>query len=94
MVPQAIKDNVICKDAPVDNKTKGGLYIPETAGPRLPQKICIVISIGEECTSDIEPGDTIMAHTNAGQAVWIDGEAFGVFKEGEIYGIVSKGKKD
>ena len=94
MIPIAVGDNVICKAEKESNKTKGGLYIPETAQKQLPQKTCVVISKGELVKADIRAGDTIVVHQQAGQAMFYDDEIYLVFKYPEIYGILNRVSKN
>ncbi len=90
MVPIAVGDNVICKEIAEGNQTEGGLYIPDTAMAQLPQKNATVVSVGEKCEAAFKPGDTIVVHTQAGQAMFYGKDVYIVLKEPEVYGIVER----
>jgi chaperonin GroES len=90
MIPIAVGDNVICKAEAESDRTKGGLYIPSTAQKQLPQKNCVVISKGELVEADLRPGDLVVTHQQAGQAMFYDNDVYLVFKYPEIYGILER----
>lgn len=94
MIPIAVGDNVICKEIAIGNKTEGGLYIPDTAVAQLPQKNAIVVSVGEKCEAHFRAGDTVVAHTQAGQVMVYGKDVYFVLKEPEIYGIVARAQGD
>lgn len=90
MIPIAVGDNVICREIAESNTTAGGIIMPETAMKQLPQKTCVVVSVGELVDADIRAEDTIVCHTQAGQAMLIEGEVCIVLKAPEIYGIINR----
>ncbi len=90
MVPQAVGDNVICREIPESNMTEGGIIMPEGSAPTRPQKNCEVMSVGELVEANILPGDEVVVHTQAGQAMFLDKQVYIVLKAPEIYGVVNR----
>ena len=90
MIPIAVGDNVICKEIAESNITAGGIVIPESAQAHLPQKNAIVVSVGEKCEAHFRAGDTVVCHTQAGQAMMYGKDVYFVLKEPEIYGIMNR----
>lgn len=90
MIPIAVGDNVIGREIAENRVTEGGIIMPESATKQLPQKMCEVISVGELVEADIRSGDTIVCHTQAGQAMFYDKQVYLVLKGPEVYGIVNR----
>ena len=90
MIPIAVGDNVICQVIAESKVSAGGIIMPETATKQLPQKNCLVISKGELVEADIRPGDTVVVHQQAGQAMFFEGNIYIVVKGQEIYGILDR----
>jgi len=81
----AVGDNVIVEVLKDENKTEGGILVPETT--QQPQARGKVLSVGELITT-IKSGNIIMCHRAGGQDVLYKGKLYKVLKYGEVYGIV------
>lgn len=90
MIPIAVGDNVIGREIAENRVTEGGIIMPESVGKQLPQKMCEIISKGELVEADIRPGDIVVCHTQAGQAMFYDKQIYLVLKGPEIYGILER----
>jgi len=87
---KAVNDKVIVKVLMEDNKTEGGIIVPEVAQGKLrPQGVGEVTSIGE-LVKEIEVGDIIMFHKQGGMDVLLDRNVCKVLKYDEVYGIMKK----
>jgi chaperonin GroES len=91
-----LQDRIIVQRIEEEEKTKGGIIIPDTAKEK-PQ-IGKVIAAGngrktEDGTvvpMDVKKGDKVLFSKYAGSEVKIDGEDFLIMKEDDILGIVEK----
>jgi len=89
-----LHDRVVVQRIEEDDKTEGGLYIPETAKEKPIQGK--VIAVGEGKTLDngekrpmsVKEGDTVVFAKYAGTEVSVGGEDVLVMREDDIMGIV------
>ena len=93
-----LHDRVLVRRIEVEEKTKGGLIIPDTAKEK-PQE-GEVIAVGEGARKDsgelipmsVKPGDRILFGKWSGSEVVIDGEEYLIMKESDILGILEDEK--
>lgn len=89
-----IGDRVLIKRAEAEEKTAGGILLPETAKDK--PKEGKVIAIGEGRTLDdgtrstfsVKVGDTVLFSSYAGTEVKYGGEEFLIMREEDILGII------
>ncbi len=95
-----LSDRVVVRPLEAEEKTKGGLYIPDTAKEKPQQGE--IIAVGPGRTSDdgklIEPqvsaGDTILYGKYSGTEVTIDDLEYLIMRESDIFAVVNTdGKK-
>ena len=94
-----LHDRVLVRRVESDEKTSGGLIIPDNAQEK-PQE-GEVIAVGEGARKDsgelipmaVAKGDVILFGKWSGTEVKIDGQDLLIMKETDILGIVSGGKK-
>jgi chaperonin GroES len=97
-----LHDRVLVRRVTADQKTAGGIIIPDTAQEK-PQE-GEVVSVGpglrddngKHIALDVKPGDRILFGKWSGTEVKVDGEDLLVMKESDIMGVVevkAKGKK-
>ena len=90
-----LHDRVLVRRVEADEKTAGGIIIPETAKEK-PQE-GEVVSVGEGARDedgdriplDVKAGDKILFGKWSGTEVKIDGEDLIIMKESDILGIVA-----
>ena len=87
---KAVKDKVIVEMLKPEEKTEGGIIIPDTA-EKDPQGYGRVTSVGEEITT-IKEGDIILFAKFGGQAMMIGNKIMKVLGYAEIYGILLEEK--
>ncbi|MFO8054763.1 MAG: co-chaperone GroES [Bacteroidales bacterium] len=84
-----LNDRVLVKPMAADEKTSGGIIIPDTAKEK-PQK-GEVIAVGKgtkEHEMTVKPGDKVVYGKYAGTEISFEGEDYLILKEDEIYGII------
>jgi chaperonin GroES len=92
-----LHDRVVVKRVEGEEKTKGGLIIPDTAKEKPSEGE--VIAVGEGARKDsgelipmtVKPGDRILFGKWSGTEVKIEGEDLLIMKESDILGIISAG---
>jgi chaperonin GroES len=91
-----LRDRVFVKYTSEDEKTAGGLFIPDSAKEK-PQK-GVVIEVGPGKVTDdgkrqpleVKVGDTILFDKYSGSKVKIDDEEYLIISEDDILGIIAK----
>lgn len=92
---QPLADRVVVRPAPAEEKTKGGLYIPDT-GKEKPQH-GEVVAVGEgkqtESGAIIKPqvkvGQKVLYGKYSGTEINIDGEELLIMRESDIFAILN-----
>ena len=89
-----LQDRVIVKRVQEEEKTKGGIIIPDTAKEKPIQGKVIaagngkVLEDGKVRPLDVKAGDTILFSKYAGTEIKIDGEEHLIMREEDILGVV------
>lgn len=87
-------DRVLIKRAEAEEKTAGGILLPETAKdkPKEGKVIAIgdgrTLDNGQRSTFTVKPGDTVLFSSYAGTEVKHVGEDYLIMREEDILGIV------
>ena len=95
MAFKPLHDRVLVRRIEGEDKTKGGLIIPETAKEKPAE--AEISSVGEGARKDsgeliapsVKAGDRILFGKWSGTEVKIDGEDLLIMKESDILGIIS-----
>jgi chaperonin GroES len=90
-----LHDRVLVKRTEGEEKTSGGLYIPETAKEKPSEGE--IVSVGEGARKDngeliapaVKAGDRVLFGKWSGTEVTVDGEEMLMMKESDIMGILS-----
>ncbi|WP_224368360.1 co-chaperone GroES [Hyalangium versicolor] len=91
-----LQDRIIVKRLAEENKTKGGLFIPDTAKEKpLEGKVIAVgngkvLDDGKVRPMDIKAGDTILFSKYAGTEIKLDGEEHLILREEDVLGVIEK----
>src|ERR1700751_1765814 len=94
MVFRPLHDRVLVKRVESDEKTKGGIIIPDTAKEKPIEGAVIAVGSGARDESgklvplDVKAGDRVLFGKWSGTGVKSEGEALLVMKESDIMGIV------
>ena len=89
-----LHDRVIVKPAAAEEKTAGGIIIPDTAKEK-PQRGTVIAAgsgksnaDGRRVPLDINAGDTILFGKYAGQEIKLDGVEYLILKEEEVLAAI------
>ncbi len=89
MKVKPLADRVLVKPAPVEEKTAGGIIIPDTAKEK-PLK-GEVIAVGQGTKDEemvVKEGDKVLYGKYAGTEIEIDGEAYLIMRQSDILAII------
>lgn len=91
-----LRDRVFVKYSSEEEKTSGGLYIPDAAKEK-PQKGSVIAVGSGRLTDDgkvqpmeVKVGDVILFDKYSGSKIKIDNDEYLIIKEEDILGIVEK----
>ena len=91
-----LDDRIIMKRIPEDEKTKGGIIIPDTAKEKPLEGLVVAVGNGKVLEDgrmrplDIKPGDRVLFIKYAGNEVKIDGEEHLMLREDDVLGVIEK----
>lgn len=84
-----INDRVVIKPAPAEQKTKGGIIIPDTAKEKPLRGEVIAVGPGkEEIKMTVKKGDIVLYGKYAGQEFNYKGEDYLIMREDDILIII------
>ena len=101
MAFRPLGDRVLVKRVEEEQKTKGGIIIPDTAKEKPQEGEVVAVGPGarndegEQVALDVKAGDRILFGKWSGTEVKLDGEELLIMKESDILGVLegAKGKK-
>ncbi|MBS1148508.1 MAG: Heat shock protein 60 family co-chaperone GroES [Myxococcaceae bacterium] len=91
-----LQDRLIVKRVAEENKTKGGIIIPDTAKEKpLEGKVIAVgngkvLEDGKVRPLDVKAGDNILFSKYAGTEIKIEGEDHLMLREEDVLGVIEK----
>ena len=91
-----LQDRIIVKRLEGEEKTKGGIIIPDSAKEKPMEGKVIAVGkgklndSGERIAPDVKAGDTVLFSKYAGTEVKIDGEEHLIMREDDILGVIEK----
>jgi chaperonin GroES len=94
MKVKPLADRVIIKPAPAEEKTKGGIILPDTAKekPVIGEIVAVgpgkVTDDGKKVAMELKVGDKVLYGKYSGTEVTIDGENYLIMREADIFAIV------
>ncbi|MBU4532480.1 MAG: co-chaperone GroES [Eubacteriales bacterium] len=87
-------DRVVVKALPLEDRTKGGIVLPDTVKEK-PQKGEIVavgsgrlLDSGQRVAIDLKPGDQVLYSKYAGNEVKIDDVDYLILRETDVLGVL------
>ncbi len=89
-----LQDRVIVRRVKEEEKTKGGLYIPDTAKEKPIEGLVIAVGNGKLLDDgtvrplDVKNGDRVLFGKYSGNEVKVDGEEHLILREDEILGVL------
>lgn len=90
-----LHDRVVVKRLESEEKTKGGIIIPDTAKEKPQEGQIVAVGSGSRDESgkliplDIKKGDRVLFGKWSGTEVKIDGEDLLIMKESDIMGVIA-----
>lgn len=91
-----LQDRIIVKRVEEEEKTKGGIIIPETAKEKPMEGKVVAVGKGKLMEDgkvhavDVKVGDRVLFGKYAGTEVKIDGEEHLIMREDDILGVIEK----
>ncbi|RUO97660.1 co-chaperone GroES [Hyphomicrobium sp.] len=95
-----LHDRVVVRRIDADEKTAGGIIIPDTAKEKPQQGEVVAVGSGARDESgkinplDVKPGDRVLFGKWSGTEVKIDGEELLIMKESDILGVLDGSAKN
>ena len=92
-----LHDRVVVKRVEEEQKTKGGIIIPDTAKEKPMQGEVLAVGPGarndkgELVADDVKAGDRVLFGKWSGTEVKLDGEELLIMKESDIMGVLEEG---
>jgi len=89
-----LQDRIIVKRVEGEEKTKGGIIIPDSAKEKpMEGKVVAVgsgkvLDSGEKAVPEVKAGDSVLFSKYAGTEVKIEGEEHLIMREDDILGII------
>ncbi len=89
-----LADRVIVKPAPAEEKTKGGLYIPDTGKekPQYGEVVAVgpgkVAESGQLVEMEVNTGQKVLYGKYSGTEVTVEGEDYLIMRESDIFAIL------
>jgi len=92
---QPLHDRVIVKRVEEEEKTKGGIIIPDTAKEKPQEGLVIAVGSGKsegegtkKVPLEVKKGDRVLFSKYAGTEITIDGEEHLIMKEEDIIALI------
>ena len=89
-------DRILVKRIKEEDKTKGGIIIPDTAKEKPQEGKVVAVGKGKRSEKgdiiapEVKAGDRILFGKYAGTEIKIDGEELLIMREEEVFGILEK----
>ena len=89
-----LQDRVLLKRITEEEKTKGGIYIPDTAKEKPVEAKIIAVGNGKRLENgtiqplSVKPGDRVLFGKYSGSEVKIDGEEHLIMREEDLLGVL------
>ncbi len=87
-------DRILVKPAPAEDKTKGGIILPDTAKEKPVVGEVVAIGPGRKSddgkllTPEVKVGDKILYGKYSGTETTIDGKEYLIMRESDVFAIV------
>ena len=89
MSVKPLSDRVVILPNPAEEKTAGGLFIPDTAKEKpLVGKVVAVGPGTKDITMEVKVGDQVLYGKYAGQEIQVEGVDYLIMKQSDILAII------
>ena len=89
-----LSDRIVIKPAPAEEKTKGGIILPDTAKekPVVGEVVAVgpgkIGDDGKKIPMELKVGDKVLYGKYSGTEVTVEGDEFLIMREADIFAIV------
>ncbi|MCX8472770.1 MAG: co-chaperone GroES [Sediminibacterium sp.] len=84
-----LHDRVVVKANPAEQKTSGGIIIPDTAKEKPQQGTVVAVGTGKKDEPlTVKVGDVVLYGKYAGTEITIDGSELLIMRESDIFAII------
>ncbi len=89
-----LNEHVLVRPAEAEEKTRGGIILPDTAQEKPAQGTVVALGEGKllddgsRAAFQVKVGDVVIYSKYAGHELTIDGEEFKVIQESDVYAII------
>ena len=96
MKMRPLQDRVIIKRVKEEERTKGGLIIPDTAKEKPIEGLVVAVGNGKVLEDgtvkklDVKEGDRVLFGKYSGTEVKLDGEEHLILREDDVLGVIEK----
>jgi chaperonin GroES len=96
MAVKPLDDRVLVKQSEAEEKTTGGIVLPDTAKEK-PQRGKVVavgpgklLDTGKRCAMILKKGDEVFYGKYTGTEIKIDGDPYVILRESDVLAVVTK----
>jgi Co-chaperonin GroES (HSP10) len=93
-----LHDRIVVRRVESEEKTKGGIIIPDTAKEKPQEGEVVAVGPGARdergqiVAPDVKPGDRVLFGKWSGTEIKIDGEELLIMKEADVMGVIESGE--
>jgi chaperonin GroES len=88
MTLQPLDDRVLVRPNAVEEKTPGGILLPDTAKEKPQEGEVVAVGTDEELQKVIHPGDRILFTKFGGSEVRLEGQTYVILQRSDILGKI------
>jgi chaperonin GroES len=96
MKVRPLQDRILVKRVEEETKTKGGIYIPDTAKEKPQEGLVVAVGPGKVSDSgkrvapDVKEGDRVLFGKYSGTDIKIEGEEHLILREDDVVAVILK----
>lgn len=83
-----LNDRILIKRLEAEEKTLGGIFIPDSAKEKPMQGVVLAVGEGKDRPLEVKPGQTVFFRKYAGNEVTLDGVPHMIMREEEILAVL------
>ncbi len=84
-----LADRVVIEPAPAEEKTSGGIIIPDTAKEKPQMGTVVAVGVGtKDAPVTVKVGDKVLYGKYAGTELILEGSDYLIMRESDIYAVV------
>lgn len=84
-----LSDRVVVEPSPAEEKTAGGIIIPDTAKEKPQRGTVVAVGPGKKDEpTTVKPGQTVLYGKYSGTEINVEGKDFLIMRESDLYAIL------